>query len=560
MNALMSLAEMEAIIKGASPEQKAAMRAKLGERNTRVWMPQPGPQSDAFYSPAEELLYGGAAGGGKTDLIIGLATTAHYDSAIFRRMSNDLDSLWDRLGGVAGPLVVANDGQKKVMKTSDGRSIKGAHLDAPGSEKSHQGRARDFYGFDEGAQLDEYKVMFVTQWLRSTREGQRKRVVIGTNPPIPEYINGQMQDSGTGEWLKRWFAPWLDPLFNDPAKDGELRWCYMRSVGDRWETVWVAGPGRYETETGLKRADDDEDPMLSVAKSRTFIRSLRKDNVFLDGSGYDEKLASSPEPLRSLLMKGDFSVKGEDHPMQVIPTNWVLQANERWKAREHEMRKMRMLVVSADIAQGGADTTVVATLLDDNIFEKPKAQPGRSTPTGFEVVQFILSQRRDGAYVVLDGGGAWGGSTRDLLLSHHHIRAGMCVPSAKSTSWTKDMVYKFGNVRAEMWWLFREALDPKSGEDICLPPDHRLTAQLTAPMHRYRGNTIFIEEKDELRKRLGSSTDEADAVLQAWHFRNIAHAMRRIEAERHPKGGIRSLKDARDMHHAVELDNPLSRW
>lgn len=41
-----------------------------------LWAPQPGPQLQAFTSKADQLLYGGAAGGGKSDLAIGLALTA----------------------------------------------------------------------------------------------------------------------------------------------------------------------------------------------------------------------------------------------------------------------------------------------------------------------------------------------------------------------------------------------------------------------------------------------------------------------------------------------------
>src|SRR3954452_21034198 len=42
---------------------------------TMAWVPNPGPQTQAFVCEADELLYGGEAGGGKTDLGIGLALT-----------------------------------------------------------------------------------------------------------------------------------------------------------------------------------------------------------------------------------------------------------------------------------------------------------------------------------------------------------------------------------------------------------------------------------------------------------------------------------------------------
>jgi hypothetical protein len=39
----------------------------------------------------------------------------------------------------------------------------------------------------------------------------------------------------------------------------------------------------------------------------------------------------------------------------------------------------------------------------------------------------------------------------------------------------------FVNLRAEIMWKFREALDPATGQDIALPDDRELLADLTAP-------------------------------------------------------------------------------
>lgn len=48
------------------------VKAEL-ERRAKQWRPLPGPQTMAYSSPADELFYGGAAGGGKTDLLLGVA-------------------------------------------------------------------------------------------------------------------------------------------------------------------------------------------------------------------------------------------------------------------------------------------------------------------------------------------------------------------------------------------------------------------------------------------------------------------------------------------------------
>ena len=77
---------------------------------------------------------------------------------------------------------------------------------------------------------------------------------------------------------------------------------------------------------------------------------------------------------------------------------------------------------------------------------------------------------------------------------------------------------EFRNRRAEVWWKFREALDPNSGEDIALPPDLELMADLTAPTWFLSTQGIQIEEKDAIKKRLGRSPDCGDAVVMCYNI------------------------------------------
>lgn len=527
MSALLDLDAMEARIRAMSPEKREQLRRTVATIAERPWLCQPGPQQDAYYSEADELLYGGAAGGGKTDLLLGLASTRHKRSVIFRRQSVDLGAIWERLLAILNGRVASKNNTTKRVLSTDQRLIEFGHLEKPGSEKTWQGRAHDLYGFDEGAQLDPNKVLFVTRWNRSDDPSQQCRVVIATNPPIPEYDEaGNLIDTGTGAWLKEWFAPWLEERYPDPAKPGELRWCYMQAEGDRMVTVWVDGPGAFDPETGDRVEDytqaDIDDGKVIIARSRTFIKALLKDNAYYRGTGYAARLSATPEPLRSLLLSGSFSVRGEDHPMQVIPTQWALEAQERFRVKEAEpyaLKKLRQVVLSADVAQGGVDTTVLASWLEDEVCDEITAQAGRETPTGKEVQQLLLAKRRDGSLIVLDGTGGWAGSTRDLLSVQQKIEAEMCIASEKSQGWTDDMRYKFGNKRTEMWWGFRQALDPQSSHHIAIPLSSRLFAQLTTPHFRIEGKTLWIESKDEIRKRLsGASTDEADAVIQGWLY------------------------------------------
>src|SRR5262249_39506396 len=85
---------------------------------------------------------------------------------------------------------------------------------------------------------------------------------------------------------------------------------------------------------------------------------------------------------------------------------------------------------------------------------------------------------------------------------------------------------KFYNPRAEDWWRFREELDPNQefGSSMALPPDQQLKAELASPRWELTPRGIKVEEKAEIIKRLGRSTDCADACVQALNEGSKARA------------------------------------
>jgi hypothetical protein len=50
-------------LRGMSPEERDKL-AKFTAEKRPIWFPVPGPQAEALASPADELFYGGSAGGG----------------------------------------------------------------------------------------------------------------------------------------------------------------------------------------------------------------------------------------------------------------------------------------------------------------------------------------------------------------------------------------------------------------------------------------------------------------------------------------------------------------
>lgn len=509
-----ALDRLDALLKGLSAEETTELDALLAEELNKPWLPTPGPQLEAFLSEADLLLYGGAAGGGKTDLLCGLALTEHKRSVIFRRQANDLDGFWERLIQLC-PFPRHKDSNKKKLTTTDARLVECGHLDAPGSELSWQGRPHDLIGFDEGAQLTAYKVKFVLGWLRST-DVERCRAVIASNPPI----------GADGSWLIEWFAPWLDPMYPNPARPGELRWAVAVGDANEIKSVWCDGP------QPIMIDGEEYEPL-----SRTFIPSKLDDNPYLRDTNYRAQINSMPEPLRSQLLKGDFLAGGQDHEWQVIPSDWVRQAQDCWLGRP----KTRMRAIGVDVAQGGPDNTTLAALHDGpdgdpTHFDEVDKSAGKDTPDGPVVAGLILKKRRDGAAIGIDTTGGWGGSARDHLKTHNDITAIPIVFSSTGEgidNWTK---LGYFNLRAKIYWEFRNALDPENGSEIILPPGARILAQLTAPRWTPKSGKILIESKEDIRKRLGSSTDDADAIVIAWYIRNRAIKM--------PKGSVSKPRSA----------------
>ena len=237
--------------------------------------------------------FGGAAGGGKSDLGIGVALTRHTRSAIFRRESKELTAIEDRIEELMGNKDGWN-GQKGIWRFAPGKQVEFGSCKDAGDEQKYQGRPKDFLLLDEATNLLESQARFLMGWVRTTDPNQHCCTLMTFNPP---------QDSD-GEWVISYFAPWLDPDHLVPAAPGEVR--YFLMMGGK-EIEWPNGdPVIFEGEE-------------LTPQSRTFIPSRISDNPYLLGTGYMTQLQAMPEPLRSQMLYGDFQAgRGED-PWRVCP-------------------------------------------------------------------------------------------------------------------------------------------------------------------------------------------------------------------------------------------------
>lgn len=454
------------------------------EISASKWLPNPGPQTAAYFCDADELLFGGQAGGGKSDLLLGLAINEHQRSRLLRRVNMDAVELGDRLVDILG----SDKGYTRTPPTwRNGDQLiefRGCELER--DKQRYKGKARDFIGYDELADFLESQYVFINTWNRSVDPNQRCRVVGATNGPT----------TAEGLWIiKRW-APWLDPNHPNPAEDGELRWFLAKDGVD----IEVEGPGPHELRGKMVRAT-----------SRTFIRSRLEDNPDLAETDYGDRLESLPEELRRVYREGDFTVGLKDDDWQVIPSAWIEAAQQRWTERPPEGYAMTAMAV--DVAPGGGDKRVIACRyggwfppLD---VKREVDRDGRLTASA------VVRIRRDNCPVVVDLGGGWGGDT-SIALTDNGITVITYMGLSPSNATTRDGKLRFVNRRAADIWKLREALNPMQdgGSVVALPADDQeLKADLASYRWMLKPNGIQIESKEDIKKRIGRSPDRGEAVV-----------------------------------------------
>jgi hypothetical protein len=425
-------------------------------------------------------------------LLLGLAGEAHRKAIIFRRVFPNLRELVERSRQIynAEDKAHGKDSYNEslhIWRLLNGNMIEFGAIQFEKDKKNFQGRPHDLIGFDEVPEFAESQYEFVTAWNRSTDTGQRVRVIATGNPPTDE----------AGGWVTRRWGAWLDKTHAHPAKPGELRW-YARVDGKEIE---IPGGAPFEHEGEMV-----------YPRSRTFIPAKLDDNPFYAADGrYKSVLQSLPEPLRSQMLNGDFDAANMPDPFQIIPTDWVRKAQKRWLERERPTTPLT--AVGIDPSRGGQDKTGIAKRYD-NWFDEVVSYPGVVAKDG-PIVAELARQNIDQepSYVNVDVNGI-GSSVYDHMRPMY--KEVYPFNGAEASEYRdKSGKLKMRNKRAEMYWRMRDALDPKGGDDLALPPDTELLADLCSARYEVSASGVLVEEKDKIKERIGRSPDVGEAVMMA---------------------------------------------
>src|ERR1700687_614909 len=228
----------------------------------RIYCPHaPHPKQSAFLAlDVKEALFGGAAGGGKSDALL-MAALQHVDvpnyaALLLRRTYPDLikpGALMDRADQWLRPTAARWSEKRRAWIFPSGAIIAFGHLDHENHKYEYQSSEFQFVGFDELTQFTETQYRYLFSRLRRLK-GSR----------VPIRMRAATNPGGVGhEWVKMRFALWED-----------------------------------DTE---KRND------LLAAHGRAFVRSMLEDNPSLDCAEYEESLAELDPVTRAQLRGGDWS-------------------------------------------------------------------------------------------------------------------------------------------------------------------------------------------------------------------------------------------------------------
>jgi len=283
------------------------MKAKKeAEAQKKQWYPQKGPQHTFFTCPAFELLYGGAAGGGKSEslivqAIVNCQTFPNYRAVIFRRTFPEIQtSLIPRVSEyLYGSVKTRNQGREWVFP--NGSILYLSHLQHEDDKEKHKSSEYDYIGFDELTSFSESQYVYLFSRCRGK-----------TN--VPRMVRACTNPSGIGHgWVRARFVDFpLDEKGNpiELTPDGEplpYEYAFGWRVNGRVYTSFTdlpddfaSGEPAFEERTYQVWKDTRSD------LSRAYIPALLWGNAHLLKSDpeYVKRLRSLPDKQQASLLYG----------------------------------------------------------------------------------------------------------------------------------------------------------------------------------------------------------------------------------------------------------------
>jgi predicted phage terminase large subunit-like protein len=258
----------------------------------QVIRPQPGPQEAFLASPADVVVYGGAAYGGKTFALLleaaRFTAEPNFGAVIFRRTSPQITSeggLWDTASKIY-PLLGAEGLVGKLQwRFPSGAKITFAHLQHEKDKFSWQGAQLPLIGLDEATHFTEGQFFYLLSRNRDPSATVRPYIRATCNPDPDSFLAGLI-----AWWIDQ------DTGLAIPERSGIIRWFIRHHDA----VVWA------QTKADLERDYPGSEPL-----SFTFIPSSYKDNPLglAADPGYMARLSNLPRVEAERLKNGNWLVR-----------------------------------------------------------------------------------------------------------------------------------------------------------------------------------------------------------------------------------------------------------
>ena len=270
-----------------------------------VFAPNPGPQTDFLAASEREVLFGGAAGGGKSYSLLAdpmrYFSNSAFSGLILRRTNDELRQLVSESQELYPKAYPGSKWQEKKSQWTfpSGARLWMTYLERPEDVMRYQGQAFCWIGWDELTQHPtSYSYLYMLSRLRTT------------DPALPLCVRATTNPGSSGH-------AWVKKMFIDPAPAGKA-----------FDAT--------DIDTGqVLRYPDRHEKAGQALFQRRFIPSKLSDNPYLAKDGqYEANLLSLPENQRRQLLDGDWAVadgaafsefKQSVHVVDPfdIPDNWV---------------------------------------------------------------------------------------------------------------------------------------------------------------------------------------------------------------------------------------------
>ena len=267
------------VVTAIPPAQVKPPEFNVERAQNVVFQPNPGPQTQYLAASEREVLYGGAAGGGKSyatlaDPLRNL-NNPDFSGLLVRHTTEELRELIQKSQELY-PKAIPNikwSERKSQWTTPRGGTLWMSYLDRDTDVMRYQGQAFNYVAFDE-----------LTQWNSPYSWNYMRSRLRSANKDLGLYMRATTNPGGPGH-------AWVKKMFIDPAKPNTPFW-----ATDIEPSEVLKFP------QGHSKAGP---PLFK----RRFIPASLFDNPYLAESGdYEAMLLSLPEHQRKQLLEGNWDV------------------------------------------------------------------------------------------------------------------------------------------------------------------------------------------------------------------------------------------------------------